>query len=376
MGGIDHRGVQHLSGAVYHRHLAPHAVAGVQAHGHMPLHRRLHQQGPEVQGKLADGALVGPLGEHAADLPLQGGVQEAVIGVLGSGFDKLHGPGAGTHHRPAQQDHGRVPVGEDADLQKFLPLAPVDSQHLVALEPGHRLFKVVVQPIDAVLLLGCGGLQHALAQHQLTKGFADRCVVGDLLGDDVAGALEGVPGGFHALFGIDIRRGRLQGIGTVPPLGEEKLRQGRQPLFPGHGGAGAPLLLVGAVEILHLSQRGGLVDGGGELLCQLALALNGVFDLLPALFQVPEVLQPLLQGAQGGVVHGAVELFPVAGDEGDGVALVQQVYHVFDMLLRLGELPGEDLNDGFHSCSFLMGWEGGLASPPGPPVRLLSARLI
>ena len=48
VGGIDHGGVQHLARGVDDCHLAPHAVAGIQAHGHMALHRGLHQQGLEV----------------------------------------------------------------------------------------------------------------------------------------------------------------------------------------------------------------------------------------------------------------------------------------------------------------------------------------
>ena len=48
----------------------------------MPPDRRLHEQGPEVQGKVEDGPLGGPVCEEGADLPLQGGEEEAVVGVL------------------------------------------------------------------------------------------------------------------------------------------------------------------------------------------------------------------------------------------------------------------------------------------------------
>ena len=70
VGGVHHRCVQHLACGVHHRHLAAHAVSRVQAHGHMALHRRLEKQGLQVQGKLADGPLVGLVGEGGADLPL------------------------------------------------------------------------------------------------------------------------------------------------------------------------------------------------------------------------------------------------------------------------------------------------------------------
>ena len=45
VGGIDHRGIQDLARGVHHRHLAAHAIARVQAHGHLALHRGLHEQG-------------------------------------------------------------------------------------------------------------------------------------------------------------------------------------------------------------------------------------------------------------------------------------------------------------------------------------------
>ena len=109
------------------------------------------------------------------------------------------------------------------------------------------------------------------------------------------------------------------------------------------------LLLIGAVEILHLRQGGGGVDGGGELLRQLALALDGGLDLLPPLVQIAQVLQPVGQGAQGGIVHGPVELLAVAGDEGDGVALVNEAHHVLHVGLAPAQLPGQYLNDGIHS---------------------------
>ena len=153
-----------------------------------------------------------------------------------------------------------------------------------------------------------------------------------------------------------------------PALGEEHLRQGRQALLPGHGGPGAALLLVGAVQVLHLRQGGGGVDGGGELLRQLALLLDGLLHRLPAVLQVPQVLEPLLQGPQGGVVHGAVELLAVAGDEGDGVALVQKAHHVLHVLRLLIQLLGNALDNGVHSVSF--------PYQPGPrcPGRQVAAR--
>jgi len=78
------------------------------------------------------------------------------------------------------------------------------------------------------------------------------------------------------------------------------------------------------------------------------------FTVCPALLKAAEVSQPLLQGAEGGVVHGAVELFAVAGDEGDGIALVQQLNHVGHVLGGFVQFLGELFDDRVHR-SFLSG---------------------
>ena len=347
-GGVNHRRVQHLSGGVHHRHLAAVAVARIQAHGDKPLHRGLHQQGLEVEAEHLDSPLVGLLGEGIADLPLQGGLQQPVPGVVRRGADKLHGRPAG-HHRPAHGDAGGLAVQLHAHLQNVLPLAPVDGQHLMAHDPPHRGLKVIVQPVDAVLrlLLRRPGHQRSPAQVQLPQALADGGVVGDGLGDDVAGPLEGGLRRLHPLVRVDEILGQLLGIhrGTH---GEQGLRQRLQPLLLRHGGPGAPLGLVGQVQVLHLRQGGGGVNGGGQFFCQLALALDGGLYLLPPLVQVAQVLQPVGQGAQGGVVHGPVELLAVAGDKGNGVALVNEGDHVLNIALLLAQLSGQNLDHGFH----------------------------
>ena len=52
-------------------------------------------------------------------------------------------------HRPAQEDQRLVPVRLHADLQKLLPLPPVDRQDLMTLQPVYALAEVVVQAVDA-----------------------------------------------------------------------------------------------------------------------------------------------------------------------------------------------------------------------------------
>ena len=73
------------------------------------------------------------------------------------------------------------------------------------------------------------------------------------------------------------------------------------------------------------------------------MLLDGAADLRLSLLQIAQVLEPVGQLAQELVVHGAVELLAVAGDEGDGGPLVQQSDHIVDLLHRAVQLPGEGL---------------------------------
>ena len=116
-------------------------------------------------------------------------------------------------------------------------------------------------------------------------------------------------------------------------------------LFLRHRGAGAALLLVGAVEVFDLGERFGAVDGGSELIGQLALLIDGLFHRFAALFKTAEVLEPLFERAQRGIVHCTVELLAVAGDKGDGVALVEQMHDVFNVPGVFAELGSKGLNE-------------------------------
>ena len=352
VGGIDHGGVQHLAGAVDDRHLAAVGIAGVQAHGDVALHRRLHQKGLQVQGKLADSALAGGIGQGRAGLPLQRGVDEPVVGVLAGGADERRRRCAGLDHCRAQRVQRRLPIQQHRHGEEALLFAPVDGQDLVPRQPGQRLIEVVVQPVHAVLLLDSHAAQVPLPRQEAAQRLAQVGVVAEQLGDDVVGALQGIGHGLHALFRVEVGLGGLLRCGAVLRLGQQQQRQGLQPLLTGGSGAGAPLLLIGAVQILYLRQRGGVVDGGGQLLRQLALPVDGGLHLLPPRLQIPQIAQPVLQLPQGGVVHGAVLLLAVAGNEGDGVALIQQGDDVFHGLLGLVQLLGQYLGNGLHEGSF------------------------
>ena len=355
-GGIDHRRVQHLAGAVHHGHLTAVAVAGVQPHGHPALHRRLHQQGLQVQGEHFDGSLAGGVGQLVPGLPLQGGEKQPVIGVLRSGADKGHGAAAGADHRPAQPLQGGLSVHLHGDLQHALLLAPVDGQDLVALQPAEALAELVIQAVDRVLLGSGPGFQPAAGFDEGAQILADLRIVGDHLRNDVGSPGQGLLHRCYALLRVNIILCQCLRLRQTRPLGKQLQSQGFQPLLLGHGGPGAALLLIGAVQVLQGCQGLGLVNGGRKFLRQLALFLNGFLHRVPPLLQIPQVFQPLRQIAQAGVVHGAVQLLPIAGNEGDGIALVQQGDHVIDMALGPVQLPGQNLADAFQMNTPLYGF--------------------
>ena len=152
------------------------------------------------------------------------------------------------------------------------------------------------------------------------------------------------------LLGVDVLQRGLLHVHSGAE-GEGQRGQGLQPLFPGDGGPGAPLLLVGAVQVLHFGQSGGGADGGGQLLGKLALVLDGGLHLSLSGVQIAQVLQTVGQLAEHLVVHRAVELLAVAGDKGDGGPLVNEGDHVLHVLLSAAQLLGQGLNDRVHSAS-------------------------
>ena len=155
----------------------------------MTLYRRLHQKRLQVQGKLSDSALAGGIGQGRAHLPLQRGVDQPVIGVLAGGGHNGRGRRAGLYHRPLYLVQRRDSVQQHGDGEEALLFAPVDGEDLVSCQLGQRLIEVVVQPVDAVLLLGGQTAQVTLPHQQTPQRLAEVRVVAEQLGDDVVGAL-------------------------------------------------------------------------------------------------------------------------------------------------------------------------------------------
>ncbi len=261
----------------------------------------------------------------------------------------------------------RFPVQLHADFQLLLLFSPVDGQHLMVLKPGEGLGKVVVQPVDRVLLRGGAAAEEPAVPQKRPQLSAQVRIIGDLLSHNVRRAGQRVRRRLHALVRVQIAGRLLQRVRTVRLLGEQPLRQRRQTLLPGRGCAGAALLLIGAVQVLHLGQGRGSVNGPGQLLCKPPLLTDGFFHRLPAVPQSPQIDQPLLQHPKGGVIHGSVKLLAVTGNKGDGIPLIQQPHHIFHMLRLLLQFLRQLFNDRLHRTSSFPYKTPGRLPGRGPP---------
>ena len=294
VGGIDHGGVQHLAVGVDDRHLAAHAVARVETHGDVTLHRGLHQKLTQVHGEVLNSTCAGGVGKGGAGFTLHAGLDKAMPRILACCCHEVGGAAA-LPQRSAADDGESVLVGKlGAHLQKALFFTAVEGQHAVILHAAYAFAVVVVVLIDALFLLRRHGGQHAAACHGITQFCADGGVVGDVLGDDVGSACQGVLGGQNALFLVDVALRQHRQLGQTLTLCVKKVGKGLKTLFPCDGGAGAALLLIGTVHILHLGEGLGLLDGGGEVVGHLPLLGDGAGDLLFTLGKVAEILQALL----------------------------------------------------------------------------------
>ncbi len=202
----------------------------------------------------------------------------------------------------------------------------------MARQRADLLGKLIIHAVDAVLVLGFAAFDAAAAVTQGTQGLAGIRIVAHLLRQDVPGPLQGFLGCGDALFLIDEGQSQILGRAGFDVLHQQLKGQGFQSLFFGNGGTGAPLGPEGPINVLQLGQSGGSGQLGADLLGQVALLGQGVLNFGAALVQAPQVLEAFIQLPQYLIVQGAGKLLTVAGNEGNGVTIVNQ----FENILALG----------------------------------------
>ena len=341
--GIDDRGIQHLAGLVHHGDLAAVAVARVQPHDDGALHRRLHQQRLQVEREVVDGSFVRGLRQLGAQFSLQGRPDQPVVGVVAGGAQKRLSRALPRNDPPGQQALRLFLVRFQGHFQEAFLFAPVDRQGLMARHLRVGLVEIVIGAVDGIFFLRRPRAHGDAALQMLLQRLAVVRVVGFDLRDDVRRAGEGVFDRSHAFLRVHVLRG--QSLGRVLALQQDLEGQGFQSLFLRDGRAGALLLLVRPVQVFQFGLGGGRFDGGPQFVRQLALLFDGVQHRFLALVQVAQIRQPFRQRAQLCVVHGAVQLLAVAGDERDRVAFVDQLHHVRHVLRRRANFFGDRVYD-------------------------------
>ena len=335
--GVDDGGFQHLSGLVHHGDFTSGAVGRVQPQRDLSLHRGLHQQLAQVQGKDVDGLLCGALAETRAKLPLQRRVDQPVVGVLCRFGEDLEIAFAASQMAQRQRQRP-LRIHLHRNLQQSFPLSPVQRQDPMAgnFGDGFAVIGVHLIYIRLLLMAGSGGEVIALFGGggsgddcpvlfiELAQDASELCVVRDGFRHNIHGAGKGLLGAFHLLF---LREEPIRQFQQLLPgilLFPDPLCQRGKPLFPSHRGAGAPLGTVGQIQILQGGQCLGLFQRLTEGVGKFSLAFDLLANFLTTLFHPPQIGEPLKKGAQRLIVHGAGGFLAVAGDKRDGGAFVDQ----------------------------------------------------
>ncbi len=351
--GIDGVGGHHPAGGVDGRHLDAGADAGIEPEDGVVTSGRGQQQILEVGGEDLDGRRFRRLAqahlqvqvEAREELDLPGPahhLRQPVVGSAAAVFDAE----AGGDARFAVGGRGLVFVDDQLQRQHPFVLAAEERQGAVGgdLRNGLLVLEVVLE----ARRLGArfaqqAGAQDALSPEPFAQFTRQLGILGEALHEDLLGALQRGLGVRHPLPGVHVtgsgglwieRRVLQQGIG-------QRLQSG----LAGDLRLGAPLGLVGEVEILQsrlgVRHQNGLLQFRGELL----LPGDGLENGGAPLFQLAQVVKPLLQGTQLGIVQAAGDLLAVAGDEGNRGAVVQQLYGGFHLAGACTEFLGDTLFD-------------------------------
>ncbi len=155
--------------------------------------------------------------------------------------------------------------------------------------------------------------------------------------------------GVQLLVGRDeVRRPRRQIERGLVRL-ENLPRQRLQPTLPRDRGQRLLLGLVGEIQIFEPARRVGLVDEPSQLVGQLALRLDRLEDGRLALGQHPQASRGDLDAANLLFVQPARLVLAIARNEGDRVALVEQLDRALDLVERQTEPSGHLLSIRDHN---------------------------
>jgi hypothetical protein len=293
---VERVGVQHRARLRHDGDLDPRPEPRVEPDDRLLAGGRRQQELLQVPAEDGDGLRVRPVLQLEPELRLDGRGQEPLVGVLATRVSWLR---AG---RP--DDPGHEPVHDLLLRRLHLPrqhplrLAAPDRQHAVARDVGGLLgeLEVVAEPGGRrVVLLAAQdpGRHHAARPRPVPDPAPERRVIGDALGQDVAGALEGVVAGLDPPGIFDVRPVDVVGRGPPAPASssspaQSSVGQRLEPLLPGDRRPGPTLRLVGEVEVLQLLLRGPAASILRlQVVVQPALLVDGLEDRPAPRLQLP-----------------------------------------------------------------------------------------
>mmetsp|Transcript_93007 Transcript_93007/g.266665 ORF Transcript_93007/g.266665 Transcript_93007/m.266665 type:complete len:334 (+) Transcript_93007:1521-2522(+) len=218
----------------------------------------------------------------------------------------------------------------EANLQGAVGLTPLHRQKLVGLDTpdGH-----VNIPIGLVLPVCIGSrllprAQRCMRLQHVTCALLDVVALRVLLGQDVASPGQGLPHAHYAFGLVDGACG--DGFGSGPrgfaPHLLDQFGQGAQAALPRQLRARLLLRLEGRPEVFDLLEHRSLQQRGAERVRERLPPVQRKRDSYAPSLQRVHALQPTLHSPQLVFVQRAGELLAVPRDEGDCVALFQQLY--------------------------------------------------
>ena len=182
--------------------------------------------------------------------------------------------------------------------------APKDGQGTVGRNFLKRLNVVeIITELGPLVFLAFhhGDVQLAFLPDKVPQAAQQLGILGKPLHQNVAGAIQGSLGIFHAGFFVQVALG--SGFRIESRIIIEGVSQRLQTRLAGNLGLGPALGLVGQVKIFQTVLGVGVLDGGLELVGQLALLLNALEDSGTTVFQFPQIAQTFFQVPQLAVIQ-------------------------------------------------------------------------
>ncbi len=161
------------------------------------------------------------------------------------------------------------------------------------------------------------------------------------LGNDMAGPQQRLAEGRHLPIGIHKVGGASIEVLTARRGRQDLIGQRLQPSFAGGRGQRLLLWLEGQVKIFELLERIAALDLRGQLGRELALRVDRAQDRGLALIQQPQLGDSRLDVTDLLFIQPASLVLAIAGDEGDGVLVIQQPDDAFHLHGPKSQLTGD-----------------------------------